>query len=73
MATKANKATTEVTTPDVVTPEVATPEAATPEAAEPKQYRFAAGVGYKGDVYQVGQSYPLSDEDAQALAHFIEQ
>ena len=73
MATKANKPTPEVTTPEVVTPEVATPEAATPEIVEPKQYRFATGVGYKGDIYQAGQSYPLSDEDAQALAHFIEQ
>ena len=68
MATKANKPTPEVTTPEVVTPEVTTPE-----VVEPKQYRFITGVGYKGEIYQAGQSYKLSDEDAQALAHFIEQ
>ena len=39
---------------------------------QPKIHRFKTGVGYKGNIYQAGQSYPLSDEEAQALAKFIE-
>lgn len=39
---------------------------------QPKSRRFKTGVGYKGNIYQAGQSYPLSDEEAHALAKFIE-
>ena len=68
-----------VDTPPVDTPPVDTPPVDTPPVdtalseSAPKQHKFSKTVGHKSKIYEAGQSYPLPDEDAQALAHFIEQ
>lgn len=47
-------------------------EKAKADAAKPKQYRFKTSVGHKGKIYTANQSYALSDDDAAALANFID-
>lgn len=47
-------------------------EKAKADAAKPKQYRFKTSVGHKGKIYKANDSYALSDDDAAALANFID-
>lgn len=47
-------------------------EKAKADAAKPKQYRIKTSVGHKGKIYTANQSYALSDDDAAALANFID-
>lgn len=47
-------------------------EKAKADAAKPKQFRFKTSVGHKGKIYKANVSYPLSDDDAAALANFID-
>ena len=47
-------------------------EKAKANAAKPQQYRFKTSVGHKGKIYTANQSYALSDDDAAALANFID-